>query len=1774
MKKLSKKLLSMLLAMAMIVTTVAAAPVVADAATTPQSLESTAINFWADANNTITQEDVDTFIMTDTTVNKKTTMVGAVAAFRVASSGNHYLFLPSNADCTRLKLWFTGTASITADGVTTDLVSGEFTDVFSAVNEGGIAKNYTLKLGSSSYTLTVMKSGEVGSVYVDTTGGSISSVHSSKSNSLTGTIMVVDADGNVNYDGELEKIQGRGNGTWDAASGFGKYPYNIKLMASASLLGMPKAKKWCLLANNNDTSLIKNQLTYDFSDYIGVKYQPHCKPVDLYINQQYCGSYQLSEKVQIKSNRINVVDAYENLEIANGTVDETTQLIVPADLSGASAVMKTASGTTSTSTTGSYAVGVRKYSTNQAGSSSSSGTGSGLGSLFPGTGSSSSGPALVNPDDITGGYLYELEISKRWVDEKAGFCAYNRQGWVMKSCDVATKEMVDYSYDLLFALGSSVYNNGTVPSAKTTTKCSSGKTAVRTTENPAPATQYQGKKWSDILDADSAVKYYWTQEFFKNMDSATSSTYFYKDSDLVDTMLYAGPVWDMDNAFGYEQSGERWGYSWTDAEGWYTKMARIYRFYYSDSSTSYKTDDYAPLNFYAALATNCTDFQSMVQSYWYSTIRPATRILLGEETDPSGKLHSIQYYIDTVSKSNTMDNVRLQLNGSNAYDYASMTTSMENWVESRDNWIDGQFPKVDINNATASSIPSYPCTGVAIKPDFTLTYNGAELRQGVDYTVEYSNNIEASKNALITVTGQGLYTGTKTINFTIGAGSLVTGSATIPEIAYSGDTIFADVRNSDDDIISKFITYQWKSNGTAIAGATDKSYTITDADKGKNITVEVSGDGMNIASVGITSNICAVSNEEKPRGMTKTIAAWDYDYSQNPDALLTADATGLTYYYMATSGENADTAELTASVDAQTTSKIKWSGSADVYVNDSTTVTPDRAPVMGTSKTDSLAWGEFPYFETTVSTLGYEDIHFSAKLGGTKKGPSTWWLQYSLDGESYTTVDGSAFTITANKTMTKGFDNIVLPAECNNKSKVYIRMAVAYDIAINAIDTIVGSLSGDAAVNNIAVVGTTTAAVTELAAPTISTTSTVGDGLSVFDSDMVTITDNNGGADIYYSVNGGDAVLYQGGFNPFDTTTAVKGDTVTVDAYASFEDVVSTVSSQTITFYGVNLSTFNYDDYSKNVSNGAVFSTGGAYGESGKMTAYTDGKSQYVPQWNDSKKAFCVSPDDGALWSDESGFTFEAATAGYRNITFTAKAYTTAQGPNSITLQCSADGEQWTTLQSDVQLGANGALEQVFVTAELPAECENKAKVYVRLITTENKTHGDDLTPSAKLHNNNSKGNLYVNDVVIAGEDDGTYKMPYTNKTTDYFGSGAITYFSPDGTPMQYTVTNAASTVISAGAYPETGIVISALEGFSTATAGPYTVTIWAGDDDDKSIFNTRKYYYKGETVTEFNYSGTKRPLANYLNADGTEAKNTSGANEGTLSIYPNGDIPTVMTYDGDYGVKAGYTSANPFTATKKLDKPDGNGYWLISTSTKGYTDLTLNLEQISSNKAPRDWGLAYSLDGANYTYIADSNVRAISNDASPTSSIETYNNFKLPAECDNQDNVFIKIFINGGESVDGTELDLVTKGNTYIDNVELSGIAIPVIVDVTINTVALENITDVTGTTPVDASIVVDGKLYSTENGSVAIPMTSGVTTTVYASVYGTFVNTVTVTASEGAVVTIPVVALDAVTDGVINGKDYVQLYKKGTAQQKALVQRCFRNLINIKDENFIYTK
>lgn len=1746
MKKILKKPIALLLTVVIMATTLLIAPFTSSAAENAVTMEDYGLSVWADPQGVLNQTAIESFNAGD----KLATLGGIKPYARSSSSGtgfgggttNYYWFFPSTADLSALKIWFASGTTVSIDG--TPITSGAATDVFADINEGGVSKVSTVTINSENYTVTALKSGDVGTVYIDTSSGSLSAIHASDDHSVweSGTILVVDPNGNVDYHGVMDKMNGRGNGTWEDSK---KRPYNFKLNKSTDLLDMGAAKKWCLLANSGDNTLIKNQLTYDFAKYIGIKYQPVCKPVDLYVNQQYLGSYQLCQRVEIKSNRIDISDAFENLEIANGTTDPVTGAVLPADLDG-----------TAVETTGKLTGGIL---------GNNDFTGHNVGAYR-------SSPSLKDPSDYTGGYVYELEISNRWVNENAGFCAYNRQGWVLKSADYASSAMIDYSYKLLYALGASVYNGGTVPATSTTTNCSGLSVLTersygsRSITNPAPAAEYQGKKWNELLDADSAVRYYWTQEFFKNMDSSTSSTYFYKDSDSVDSMLYAGPMWDMDNSIGFDLSSDsRWGYSWTSSTGWYTKNARIYRWRSADSTTSYSTDAQSPLNFYAALATNCSDFWEMAEKYWYKYIDPAVDIIQGKAVDETGVLKSAEEYISTVAKSGAMDALRYDVNNS-TYDAAEQISGINTWFSERQTWIDQQISKTDMSSASIGTIYEQVYTGEEITPEPTVSMfvqgtGDVTLDRDFDYTLSYENNINAG-TATVTVNGFGRYTGSVSKTFRIAAAALPTYYAlSIDENAYSDTELTALlVRNSTGRENTGNVTYQWYRDGVAISGAKDKTYVTTADDVGAVITVTVTGDGTNLTG-SLTSNGCTILSGTRPEAYTRTIAQWDYDYSVNSDALVTADPNGTDYYYLATGGENQSTSNLYASVNAADNAKIKWSGTADLFTNPENTVASDQSPIMGTSKSDLLAWGEYPYFETVISTAGYENIKFSARLGGTKKAPRDWKLQYSTDGLNYIDIEGAQYSVTTNKTMELAFDNVLLPEACNNQRTVYIRMVVYNDIAINGSNTIINQVSGDAAVNNITITGQSLSVITSLYEPTVDP---AADSV-LYDDDLVTISDNNGGADVYYSVNGAEPVLYTAPFSPFDAKTAKTGDTATITAYSKFNDIVSESVSALFVFGGVNINSFTYSTYSTEVTRGAVASTGGVYGESGKMTAVTDGTVQYVPLWREDNKSFCVAPDDGMVWTEDSGFIYKVSTAGYENINFSCKAYTTASGPNSVTLQYSLDGNTYYNVQSNVTLAANAALEQLFLCAQLPAACDNQRAVYIRLAATE------DLTSSGTtLHHNESKGNLYVNNVVVAGEDDGSFKMPYTNKSTCYFGaSGVIQYVSPDNMPMQYMVYDSSNNLVQSGTYPQTGIQLSTVRGFNETRQDPYRVLVWVTEDEESSIVNSATYYYKGESIVKFNYNDTTKLFTDYVSSDFTTVANSSGANSGTLSMYPNASANAALTYTNTYGVKVGWETANPFTATGKLNDPDGNGFWLIETNTLGYKNITLNLEQLSSNKGPRDWGIAYSTDGNKYTYVEDSNARAISNDAS-SDTVETYGNLPLPAECSNQEKLYIKVFINGAESVDGNELSTVTKGNTGINGIELSGI--PESVEVTFHTAVLETKDAVSGTIGFEgAEVYVNDVLKGTtdSNGNVVLELARGRDYTVTVKGAGVVERTVQITnAAEGEIST-AVLVFDVNNDGFINAKDYAIINKDS---KYASCKQYFVNFINTKVSEFVY--
>lgn len=114
-----------------------------------------------------------------------------------------------------------------------------------------------------------------------------------------------------NYEGR-GRIRGRGNSTWEW---YAKKPYRIKLDKKAEILGLAADKDWVLLANFRDPTNLMNAFVFEMGARLGIPYPNHTRFVELTVNGDYKGLYQLTEQVEQGKNRVNI-DKNEGLLIA------------------------------------------------------------------------------------------------------------------------------------------------------------------------------------------------------------------------------------------------------------------------------------------------------------------------------------------------------------------------------------------------------------------------------------------------------------------------------------------------------------------------------------------------------------------------------------------------------------------------------------------------------------------------------------------------------------------------------------------------------------------------------------------------------------------------------------------------------------------------------------------------------------------------------------------------------------------------------------------------------------------------------------------------------------------------------------------------------------------------------------------------------------------------------------------------------------------------------------------------------------------------------------------------------------------------------------------------------------------------------------------------------------------------------------------------------------------------------------------------------------------
>ena len=230
--------------------------------------------------------------------------------------------VPTLTDFSNLNFDF-GSKTVYADGI--KIVNGETPidaskDVTLTVRNDQYGKNYTLKarntglpvvrITTENFTLSDIESKrkyQSGNDWIDERVWRPTD-QELLDKTAGASIRIETSDGNVNLE-VATQIKGRGNASWK----YNKKPYALKLGKKKSVLGMPEHKRWVLLANWKDRTLLRNDATFWLSQQVSdnikspsFPYSVHGQFVELEFNGEYRGNYYLCEQIKIDKYRLNL----------------------------------------------------------------------------------------------------------------------------------------------------------------------------------------------------------------------------------------------------------------------------------------------------------------------------------------------------------------------------------------------------------------------------------------------------------------------------------------------------------------------------------------------------------------------------------------------------------------------------------------------------------------------------------------------------------------------------------------------------------------------------------------------------------------------------------------------------------------------------------------------------------------------------------------------------------------------------------------------------------------------------------------------------------------------------------------------------------------------------------------------------------------------------------------------------------------------------------------------------------------------------------------------------------------------------------------------------------------------------------------------------------------------------------------------------------------------------------------------------------------------------
>ena len=241
------------------------------------------------------------------------------------SNGTFTLTIPTKTDFSHLQINFTLKTSsdiLMVGGKQVksgDIIDASQEETSLVVCRGNIEK--TFKLITQNTGLPVVR-------ITLPEGSTLSTIEDDEDHSdwvKSATIHIDNADGTIDIDDTSMEIKGRGNATWK----YPKRPYALKFDPKVNLLGLnngERDKRWILLANWRDRTLLRNDAAFWLSKRSGLAYTVDGTFVELEINGQHRGNYYLCEQIKIGGNRVNIPEMFKN-----GSTDYTGGFLMEID---------------------------------------------------------------------------------------------------------------------------------------------------------------------------------------------------------------------------------------------------------------------------------------------------------------------------------------------------------------------------------------------------------------------------------------------------------------------------------------------------------------------------------------------------------------------------------------------------------------------------------------------------------------------------------------------------------------------------------------------------------------------------------------------------------------------------------------------------------------------------------------------------------------------------------------------------------------------------------------------------------------------------------------------------------------------------------------------------------------------------------------------------------------------------------------------------------------------------------------------------------------------------------------------------------------------------------------------------------------------------------------------------------------------------------------------------------------------------------------------------